>query len=163
MATREEIKGATDSLVIPDANSASLSIPSTVEALVREFVIEAINIRYDFDTGKITGPEATAKVAAAGLRMQDIFLGKDSRYVASDWNTVGKLGEYLRTHGLGGNADDAVSRVFNGAYIDVSQAIVKDATGQSAPGMAETTIDEVIARTMAAMLGAPPDTFIKQE
>lgn len=162
MTTREEDKGYAGSLVIPDGSSASLSIPSVVEALVREYVANVIRIRTRWALGEITGAEATKQVGDEGLRMQDIFLGKDARYEASAWNTKPMLGEFLRTV-VGGTAEDSISRTFNGVYIDVSEAMRSDAFGLSSPDMLKVVTDEAIARTIAQMLGAPNDTFVKQE
>jgi len=163
MPTRDEIKGDASTLVIPDVNAASLAVPSTVEALVREYVAKMITLHGDWGDGTITGAEMTKQATDESARMQDIFFGKDKTYEATDWNTPEKLGVYLQNGDPAIDPAGAVASVFNKGTLDIWEGLNMEIEGKFAAGMIETVIDEVIARLMSYMLGVPDDTFVKQE
>ncbi|CAB4130446.1 hypothetical protein UFOVP119_70 [uncultured Caudovirales phage] len=72
-----------------------LGNPDVVEELVRQFILEVVDIRKAYHEDKIEGPAATIAVAKAAARYAAIFMGGDPQYSHTEWNTPERLGAFL--------------------------------------------------------------------
>lgn len=158
-ADRIKALGSSDGMVIPADAETSLQVMETVEGLIRAFLVEALAQRGRYIDGEMTKPEVVASIGELSAGMQAVFYGKSNIYHGTDWNTPERLGAWLigKANAITPPAEDAVARLFNALYIEVSDVLTAIDSGATDETMLNVVVDEAVARYTAHILGVPPE------
>lgn len=157
-AARARERGAFGPHSIPEGD-ASLATPTTVEALVRGFLSDAMATRSGYLRGEIEPAKAAEIVVADAKRVQAIFYGEEPGYQTTEWNRSDRLGKFIVDHGAECEPDEAVASLLYAGFKEIAAAGDEGAEERLNDDMVEATVDDVVARCVTTLLGIPMEAF----
>jgi len=150
-------RGSAEGLVIPENQDRSLAVPSVVEGIVRQWLMDLMDIRLRWLKDEISGDQAIEEMRLIHKGAQAIFYGRAEGYETTSWNAEQGLGRHLVNKVVGGEVQDAVFRTFYFAASEILPGLQDHAAGKMNDDMMEAMIEELISRYAAHMLGLPPE------
>ena len=136
-----------------------LASPEVAEGLVRQFLAECIEARVAIHEGKATPEEAKARMQDAAKRYAAIFMGKDSAYAASPWNSPDGLGAFIAANYQGsGDKDQACEAMLLRLAADMMKIAKAHEDEQLDDDAAQFQADALVEDALGTLLGLPAET-----
>lgn len=143
-----------------DSNMLSLGMIDVVDGIVRALATEANEANLAFAKGEIDGAAALKRCESAVLKAEAIFLGKDSAYNPSWWNSVDGVGAFIAGRLDISEPKDAVRAVLWHVVATILDVHRRLTVGEISDGDAKFTVDACVEDAIALLFGAnPPSEF----
>ena len=121
---------------------------------------EANEANLAFAKGEIDGAAALKRCESAVLKAEAIFLGKDSAYNPSWWNSVDGVGAFIAGRLDISEPKDAVRAVLWHVVATILDVHRRLTVGEISDGDAKFTVDACVEDAIALLFGAnPPSEF----
>lgn len=95
-AERAADRGRAEDLGVSMDPRPSLGNAAVVRGLVSEFGVAVVDMRKQYNHGKLTGDQAQARVRDLAREYGHVIMGRDDRYDPLPWNDPGRLGVRIR-------------------------------------------------------------------
>lgn len=136
-----------------------LASAEVVEALVRQFLTECLDARVAIHEERLKPDEATEKMQAAAKRYATIFMGGDSAYAPSPWNSPEALGAYIAANYEGaGDRDDACEALFLRLAADMMKLAKAHEEEEVEDDAVQFQTDAMVEDAVITLLGLPAES-----
>ena len=136
--------------ICPDSRGRYLGDPAVVSELVRGFAAHILTLRSEWhaapDDEKI---DPTEEIQQLGVKLGDVFLGRDARYVPQPFNAPNRLGAVMRA--LVPTSGDPGAAFFEWLALQVVRAAMELEAGGDEAGVRaqlESITSDVIERLL---------------
>lgn len=141
-----------------------LGSPEVTEGLVRQFLSECIDARLAIHEERLTPEAGKAKMQAASKRYAAIFMGADSSYAASPWNTPEGLGAYIAANYEGaGDKDEACEALFLRLAADMMKLARAHEDEEIDDDVAQFQTEALVEDAVLTLLGLPAEADDPEE
>lgn len=136
-----------------------LASPEVVEGLVRQFLTECLDARVAIHEERLTPEEGTAKMQDAAKRYAVIFMGGDSTYAISPWNSPEGLGAHIAANyqGAGGN-EEACDALFLRLAADMMKIAKAHEEEEAEDDAVQFQTDALVEDAVITLLGLPAES-----
>lgn len=140
---------------IPEGDGPLLTDKGVVEAMVRQFLTDVLDVRKAYNGGSVKGEDASVKINDIAKRYAAIFMGNDAAYSFTDWNSPEQLGVFLAGQmGEGVKPDDAAEAFFLRLSADfIADAVVPFEDDQIDMETAAFRMDAAVEDATFSLLG----------
>lgn len=132
----------------------SLSVPSDVEQLIRDFAQEVVGVRAGYNSGKMNAGAAAAALPAIAEKYGRIVYGREDGWQATSWNTPLELGRYIVEHWhVEPSSVVAARHMFLLAAIELTKGMADHEDGKTSDSDAKAKVDGLIEHLVDTILG----------